>query len=138
VFDPKIWLGSYSARGCDSSQCCCAASIFIAETTGKSTYLITASGFTGDCPAEAASFISVTTLLPRSNNITYTLVNQRHSAFMNAESISVTDRNNDAPACSATLTKQKYALNSAAAVPQPTTCMVLAALAATVAAIRIC
>jgi Thrombospondin type 1 domain len=105
AYDPTEWLGVWSARGCDASRCCCTLTTSITKSaTDDTTYLVTASDLTGGCGSSPPTQIQGTFLVPTSNTIQYTFAGQNHTATLGN---GIGDRNNDAPACSADLTKQQ-------------------------------
>lgn len=99
AYDPTAWLGSYVARNCDTTKCCCATTVAI--TDSGSTYTVTGTGLQGGCGE--LTVVTQSFPVPTSNTVSYMFGGQSHTATLGD---GIADVNNDAPACTGALTKE--------------------------------
>ena len=102
AYDPTVWLGVWSAQGCDTASCCCAFSTTITDSGGY--YQVKATDLQGVCGTTTSVASSFPT--PTSSTVSYTFSGQGHTATMAPSGASFDDTNSNAPQCSASLAKR--------------------------------
>jgi hypothetical protein len=106
VYDPTVWLGTYTATGCDQTQCCCALSSTISASSDGATYTVAATNLQGQCGnTPSTSTVSVSVPAPTSDSgVTYTTNGQTHMASRQSGG-TILDQNESSATCNGILTK---------------------------------
>lgn len=114
VYDPSVWLGTYTiSGGCDQSQCCCARTSTITASGDGSTYTITGTDIAGQCGSgDLPDSIAVTTPIPTSNVASYGVDGKRHTVTRDSASGGLDDQYSGNSACSATFVRASSVNNS--------------------------
>ena len=116
MYDPSVWLGTYSIQsGCDQSTCCCAQTSTITDSNDGSTYTITGSNLAGQCGSSPPSSVTAKATKPTSNTVTYSVDGESHTATRSDDGNTLYDSNASSAACSAYLVKSSSITSSSMA-----------------------